>query len=47
MTDEDANNMTHKDGSKKPGYNHQGARDGEYGVVTADCAFVIFIYSRL
>lgn len=36
MTDEDANNMTHKDGSIKPSYNHQSARDGKYGIVTAD-----------
>ena len=35
MTDSDANNMTHKDGSKKPSYNHQSARDGKCGVVTA------------
>ena len=35
MTDEDAKNMTHKDGSKKPSYNHQSARDGKCGVVTA------------
>jgi transposase len=35
MTDEDAKNMTHKDGSKKPSYNHQSARDGKCGIVTA------------
>ena len=35
MTDSDANNMTHKDGSKKPSYNHQTAIDGKCGVVTA------------
>lgn len=35
MTDEDANNMAHKDGCIKPSYNHQSARDGKYGIVTA------------
>ena len=35
MTDSDAPFMTHKDGIKKPSYNHQTARDGKYGVITA------------
>lgn len=45
MSDGDAAVMKHKDGTKKPSYNHQSAVDGSYGVTTVvrtsqsgDCA---------
>ncbi len=35
ITDPEAPVMKHKDGRSLPGYNHQSATDGKYGVVCA------------
>jgi len=35
LVDPDAPVMAHKDGQKLPSYNHQTARDGKFGIVTA------------